>query len=154
MAFEGATKRTKATLKVGDAVYCRVALAPRDMEPELSCLAVVGPRKGWETGEATFGPLEGGCLVRCSLSQATALRAYAHPVFAALRDEGAAFELCVGANGVVWVKAAGPRLTVGVANAVQNGLVLPADECSPMVKELFARIKGQSADESGPAPER
>jgi len=145
LSFEGATKRTKPSLKVGDAVYVRVVSAPRDMEPELSCVAVCGDRKGWETKEATFGVLEGGSLLRGSLSQVEALRAHNHPVFAALAAEGAAFEVVVGANGVVWSKAATPRLTVCVDNALQNALVLGPREAAPMVKELFARFKAKAA---------
>jgi exosome complex component RRP40 len=145
LAFEGATKRTKPSLKVGDAVYVRVVSAPKDMEPELSCVSVCGPRKGWETKEATFGPLEGGALLRCSLAQAATLRTHDHPVLKALKDEGAAFEVVVGANGVVWAKAATARLTVCVDNALQNALVLRPEECAPMVKELFARLKAKAA---------
>jgi exosome complex component RRP40 len=126
LAFEGATKRTKPTLVVGDVVYCRVAKASADgIEPELSCCSVgsfSGSRKGWETGEATFGVLAGGCVLqRASLVASGGLRdQHAHPVLAALAAEGVAFEVVVGANGVVWVKAKGAASTVAVANAVSR----------------------------------
>jgi len=126
LAFEGATKRTKPTLLVGDVVYCRVAKASTDgMEPELSCCGVSnysGSRKGWETGEATFGVLAGGCILqRASMVATRELRdQHAHPVLKALADEGLAFEVVAGANGVVWVKAKNPKLTVAVANAVSQ----------------------------------
>jgi len=126
LAFEGATKRTKPTLLVGDVVYCRVAKASLDgIEPELSCCCVShysGSRKGWETGEATFGVLAGGCLLqRASMVATSELRdQHAHPVLKTLADEGLAFEVVAGANGIVWVKAKNPKLTVAVANAVRE----------------------------------
>lgn len=38
MAFEGATKKQKPDLQVGDAVYARLLSAHREMEPELVCV--------------------------------------------------------------------------------------------------------------------
>lgn len=68
-SFEGATKKNRADLpvcfcciaskeQVGSLVYCRVKVASRDMEPELSCMSVKGKREG-------FGPLEGGYMIKC-----------------------------------------------------------------------------------------
>ena len=141
LAFEGATKRTKPSLKVGDVVYVRVASAPKDMEPDLSCISLVGPRKGWETGEATFGVLEGGGLFRCTLAQAADLRRHENPTLAAISAQNISFEIVVGANGVVWVKSGSPNLTIVLINALQNSFVLSPEEAKSMVKELFLHLK-------------
>jgi len=142
LAFQGATKRTKPTLKVGEAVFCRVSSAEKDMDPELSCLSMSsGSRKGWETGEAMFGPLGGGVVVRCTLSQAADLqRRHDHPAFAELARQEIPFEVCIGSNGAVWLKAKTPKLTVCVANVIANSLVLSDSEIGPMVTELLARL--------------
>jgi exosome complex component RRP40 len=143
LAFQGATKRSKPTLKIGEAVFCRIVSAEVDMEPELSCMSVGGgSRKGWETGEATFGSLCGGVLLNCPIAHAAQLRERDnHPAFSALAREGIPFESCVGSNGVIWLKAKTPKLTVCVANVVANALVLRDEEVVPMVKELLSRIK-------------
>jgi exosome complex RNA-binding protein Rrp4 len=52
LAFDGATKRNKPELKRGDVVYARVVLVDRNCDVELSCLAPVGPKKDWSSGEA------------------------------------------------------------------------------------------------------
>ena len=65
LAFPGATKRNRPNLQVGALVYCRVAGARADTEPELSCVATRGLKRDWMTGQATFGPLRGGATVRC-----------------------------------------------------------------------------------------
>lgn len=149
LSFQGATKRTKPQLKVGDAVYVRIVAAPNDMEPELSCISVFGPRKGWETGEATFGVLAGGTLIRCTIAQAQGLRNHDHPVFHALDKLEVPFEITIGDNGVVWVKATTPAVTICVANAVQNSLVINATEVGAMVKEVFGRAKKTSTGDNG-----
>lgn len=155
LSFEGATQRTKPQLKTGDVVYCRVEDAKGgDLEPLLSCLAICGPRKGWETGEATFGPLGAdGMLFQCeSLLDASRLKSeHRHPVMEALDKEGVPFEICIGDNGFVWVRAATPPLTIAVANAVQNGMSLAAlpdgseklvrATIKAMVKDVIDRVR-------------
>lgn len=82
LAFEGATKRNKPTLKarsrysqgtlanvvpqVGSLVYARVSLANRDMEPEVEC---IDPTTHKADG---FGELKSGFIVKCSLGFARA----------------------------------------------------------------------------------
>lgn len=61
LAFEGATKRNKPNLQPRTLVYCRVAMANRDMEAELEC---VNPTTGKADG---FGELKGGFVIKCSL---------------------------------------------------------------------------------------
>ncbi|KAJ3252989.1 Exosome component 3 [Boothiomyces macroporosus] len=38
LAFEGAIKRNKPSLNIGNVVFCRVVLADKDLEPELECV--------------------------------------------------------------------------------------------------------------------
>ena len=121
------------------------------MEPTLSCVAVCGPRKGWETGEATFGALTGtGALFQCSsLAAAESLRQHHHPVLDALDGEGVPFEIVIGDNGIVWVSTETAHMTIAVQNAVQNGLAIAAlpdgseklarATIAAMVKTLSAR---------------
>lgn len=64
-AFEGATKRNRPNLSVGDLVFARVVMANKDMKAELSCISLQF-KKDWMTGEALFGPLQDGYDFRCS----------------------------------------------------------------------------------------
>jgi len=54
LSFDGATKRNKPELKVGDVVYCRISLAHKDLETELTCMAAVGTKKDWSSGETVL----------------------------------------------------------------------------------------------------
>ena len=52
LSFEGATKRNRPDLHIGDVVYCMVSLAHRHLETELTCCTSSGIKKGWSSGEA------------------------------------------------------------------------------------------------------
>jgi exosome complex component RRP40 len=73
LAFDGATKRNKPSLAVGALVFARVAVADRDMEPELTCaVSTAGPssqfaKKDWVTGQGVYGELKGGTVVQVSM---------------------------------------------------------------------------------------
>lgn len=67
LAFDGASRRNRPQLAVGAVVYARVAVASRDVDPEVTCMSPEGSgRKDWVTGESEFGELKGGTIVDCS----------------------------------------------------------------------------------------
>ena len=53
MAFEGATKKNKPNVTVGDVVYAKLLVASRDMEPELVCVDSYG-KKGRDSHVYNF----------------------------------------------------------------------------------------------------
>jgi exosome complex component RRP40 len=61
LAFEGANRRNKPALEVGDTIFCRVSIANLEMEPEIECMNEAGRADG-------FGELKGGFLVKVSLA--------------------------------------------------------------------------------------
>lgn len=68
LGFEGATKRNRPELKTGEVVYCRVQMAHKDLDTELTCIASGGvSKKEWSTGESVYGALNGGKLVKLSV---------------------------------------------------------------------------------------
>ena len=54
LGFEGATKRNKPELKIGDVVYCRVSLAHADLDTEVTCTTTSGIKKEWSSGETVL----------------------------------------------------------------------------------------------------
>lgn len=97
MAFEGATKRNKPTLKVGALVYAVVLPSPPFVEPELAC---VDPQTNKSAG---YGELNNGFLVRdLELGFCRSLLQPRNSVLKALGDKYR-FELAVGINGRAWV---------------------------------------------------
>ncbi|KAI8814911.1 hypothetical protein BJ742DRAFT_746495 [Cladochytrium replicatum] len=112
-AFEGATKRNRPALEIGTVVFARVAVAHRDMDPEIECVAP-------NSGKAEhFGVLKDGFVFKVSLAHARRLADPKCPLLVAL-GERIAFESAVGFNGRVWVKSGSPRATVAIVNAIQH----------------------------------
>ncbi|KAF8231757.1 exosome complex exonuclease RRP40 [Tricholoma matsutake] len=112
LAFEGATKRNKPNLKVGNLVYARVSLAHKDMEPELECFDA-------QTRKAEgFGEVKGGFLVRCSLKMCRDLLDPQHFLLPLL---GARFplEAAVGMNGRVWISAKEAKQIIAISRCIE-----------------------------------
>lgn len=112
LAFEAATKKNRPDLNPGDLIYARVLNANADIEPELVCVNSNGKR-------GKLGVLQDGFFFKCSLNLARLLLRESCPVFTALTDE-LPFEIAVGVNGRIWVKAHSMRETVGLANAIMS----------------------------------
>ncbi|KAJ7695658.1 hypothetical protein B0H17DRAFT_930203 [Mycena rosella] len=113
LAFEGATKRNKPNLKIGNLVYARISLAHKDMEPELECFdAQTRKSEG-------FGELKGGFMVRCSLGMCRQLLDPKHFLLPLL---GARFPLdaAVGVNGRVWVSAKDVREVIAISRCIES----------------------------------
>ena len=148
LAFDGASKRNKPALAVGSVVFARVAAVSAHVDAELSCCVQSGPRRDWMTGQALFGELRGGALVRVSTALA---RRLLDPGCALLAALGAAlpFELAVGLNGCVWVLARAARQVAAVAAVLERAEFLDDDQCRALVAALVA-ARGAALG-SGPA---
>ncbi|XP_076232322.1 exosome complex component Rrp40 [Calliopsis andreniformis] len=111
LAFEGATKKNRPDLQVGDIVFAKLLVASKDMEPELVCVDSHGK-------EQKLGPLSSdGMLFTCSLSLIRKILNRNTPLFNMLAHSQA-FEVAAGMNGRVWVKAKTIHETIAVANAI------------------------------------
>ncbi|KEG13431.1 putative DNA ligase I [Trypanosoma grayi] len=150
LSFDGATKASRPRLQEGDVVYAFVKPRPSGEEAgdevELSCMAAeVGlVAKDWTSADAVFGPLTGGTVVRVSLPHARSLLATdgaSHLL--SLLGARVPFEVCVGVNGLVWVRGqpsgvdptAGTRRTVAVASCI----VEAQDDATP--EEMEDRVR-------------
>ena len=135
LAFEGASKRNRPDVQVGDVVYGKLLVASKDMEPELVCVDSLG-KKG------KLGILNpDGMLFSCSLSLVRKILNQECPLFKLLAKEHK-YELAVGMNGKIWMKA-GPSVeeTIAVANAILAAEFTPPDEmpalCSKIAQFIF-----------------
>ncbi|KAL8739913.1 MAG: hypothetical protein Q9184_008552, partial [Pyrenodesmia sp. 2 TL-2023] len=111
LAFEGATKKTRPQLVAGSLIYARVLSASKHIDPEIVCY---NPSTGKSEG---MGELKGGMVFDVSLGMARRLLLNKQKEEGGLvvLDELAgeiAFEIAVGRNGKVWVKAGGVKETV------------------------------------------
>ncbi|XP_003708120.1 exosome complex component Rrp40 [Megachile rotundata] len=130
LAFEGATKKNRPDIQVGDLVYAKLLVASKDMESELVCVDSHGKEKN-------LGVLSNdGMLFTCSLSLIRKILNQKSPLFKTLANSQA-FEVAAGMNGRVWVKARTIHETIAVANAI-----LAAEYATPnYIKKLCSDIE-------------
>lgn len=130
LAFEGATKKNRPDIQVGDLVFAKLLVASKDMEPELVCVDSHGKEK-------KLGALSSdGMLFTCSLSLIRKILNPNLPLFNTLAHSHA-FEVAAGMNGRVWVKARTIQETIAVANAI-----LAAEYAAPGdIKKLCSDIE-------------
>ncbi|XP_017773398.1 PREDICTED: exosome complex component RRP40 [Nicrophorus vespilloides] len=110
-SFEGATKKQKPDLQVGDVVYAKLVTAHREMEPELVCV-----NKYFKA--ANLGPLSNqGFLLNLDSRLIVRLLDVQHPLLAVLAKT-CAYEIAIGMNGKVFVMGRTSKDTMHVAEAL------------------------------------
>ncbi|CAK6977246.1 exosome complex component RRP40 [Scomber scombrus] len=128
LAFEGATKRNRPNVQVGDLVFSQFVIANKDMEPELVCV----DSSGRANGMGVFGG--GGLLFRVSLGLIRRLLAPQSPLRAELQQLFP-HELVIGMNGRLWVKASSVQQTLIIANLLESCENMTAEQR----RQLFRR---------------
>lgn len=120
LAFEGASKKTRPQLKLGDLVYGKVLFASKNMEVELTC---VDPSTGKAEPDG-LGPISGGMLF--DISTGFANRLLVGQGVSLLDELGAkipgGFEVAIGKNGKIWVDSpeAGIQGTCAIGRCLQE----------------------------------
>lgn len=156
VAFNGATKRSKPQLELGNVIYCRVEkLAAEGQDTLVSCVDPKS-RKGWQTGEVMYGTREdGGCTVDLG-TIAFAERLQEHKKGIALNKDqysgtiayllkklrkcGLAHELFIGANGIAWVKGKTPTETMRIMLILERSHLCGSEA---EIQVLFQQIMAQ-----------
>ncbi|XP_019411820.1 PREDICTED: exosome complex component RRP40 [Crocodylus porosus] len=112
LAFEGATKRNRPNVQVGDLIYGQFTVANKDMEPEMVCI----DSSGRANGMGIIG--HEGLLFKVSLGLIRKLLA---PNCEIIQELGQLypFEIVLGMNGRIWVKAKTVQQTLIVANILE-----------------------------------
>ncbi|XP_047359898.1 exosome complex component RRP40 [Vespa velutina] len=119
LAFEGATKKNRPDIQVGDIVFAKLLVAIKDMEPELVCVDSQGKQK-------KLGVLSSdGMLFTCTLNLVRKLLNPDCPLFNFLA-KNQTYEVAIGMNGKVWIKTKSVHITIAIANAI-----LAAEYISP-----------------------
>lgn len=118
LAFEGATKKQKPDVQVGDVVYARLLNAHREMEPELVCVDQYFKAK-------RLGVLpDDGFLFTISLNLAYSLLDIENPLLRTLGKK-IPYEIAIGVNGKVWLKCKDLKYMLTILKAFET-----ASSCS------------------------
>ncbi|KAK2178956.1 hypothetical protein NP493_522g02033 [Ridgeia piscesae] len=129
MAFEGATKKNRPDVKVGDIIYARLQVANKDMEPELVCMDSTGRSNG-------YGVIrDGGFMIKCPLHHIRRILRPNCPLLKTLGDM-MPYETAVGINGRIWVKGRSTIETITIANIISD-----SEHCSDSDMKTFVKSR-------------
>ncbi|CAD8148447.1 unnamed protein product [Paramecium pentaurelia] len=104
MDFEGATKKNKPNIQIGQFIYARVIELNHYLKGKLSCINPQS-KKEWTTGENLFRELIGGVIVDLPLNFVQSLlSSQTKPELFKEISKHSSFEVCVGKNGRIWIK--------------------------------------------------
>ncbi|WAR23428.1 EXOS3-like protein [Mya arenaria] len=130
LSFEGATKRNRPDVKVGDLVYAKLLVANKDMEPELVCIDSAGR----SSGLGVIGR-DGGFLHSCSLNLTRKILSSDCPLLKQL-GKSTHYEITTGMNGRLWVRARTVLLTITIINAIEASEFMSNQQIMAMCKRL------------------
>lgn len=129
LAFEGATKKNRVKLEIGDLVYAKLLTATRDMEPELVCINAQGKSH-------VMGPLANdGYLFHCSIDLVRKMLNPKCP-FDKIGDHFP-YEIVIGMNGRIWLKTYTVKSTIALSKAILASEFLSFSEIQTMCDDLI-----------------
>ncbi|CRK93342.1 CLUMA_CG006883, isoform A [Clunio marinus] len=134
LAFEGATKKNRPEINVGDLVFCKVVLAHPDLEPELVCVDSTG-KKG------NLGQLNDGIMFSCSINLVRKVLNEKCRLLHLLSKE-TPFELVAGINGRIWVNSNSLRKTILLRDTILKAEHTPYEEMSNIVNDFATELTG------------
>jgi len=133
--FEGATRKTKPNLNVGDVVFAKVEKENKYSNVTLTCKCSSNS-KGWSSGESTYGELKGGKLY--DYNRYLCLKLLDNKDFIyRLKECVKKLQLKIGYNGRIWIKTELIEDNPKVFQAIKEGLNLNNEEREIFLNKLF-----------------
>ncbi|KAK0174486.1 hypothetical protein PV327_010249 [Microctonus hyperodae] len=129
LAFEGASKRNRPDIQVGDVVFAKLLIASKDMESELVCVDSHGKK-----GKLGILGVD-GMLLNCSLSLIRKILNPDNPFFKLFAEERA-YEIAVGMNGKIWINAKSVHETIALANAIFAVEYTPKNQVNHLCQKI------------------
>ena len=139
LAFEGATKKNRPDVKIGDVFFAKLLQAGKEMEPELVCVDLFGKR-------GKLGVLqEDGFVFTCSLNL---IRKILNPQCTLLKLLGSKipYDVALGMNGKIWLKTNSIKETIVIRNAILAAEHLTNEEIIPMCNDVINTLKEMRAE--------
>lgn len=136
LAFEGATKKNRPNVSVGDLVFAKLLVAYKDFESELICVDSLGKKQ-------KLGVLSGGFVFNCSINLVRKLRSSECPLLDSIkRSIQVPLEIVVGMNGRVWINARNERDIIAVGNIILAAEHKTKEEIVEMSNNIAALFSG------------
>ena len=133
--FEGATRKTRPNLSVGDVVFAQVEKENKYSNVTLTCKSSTN-KKGWMTGESKFGELKEGKVFE--LGRYLCLKLLDDKdLRERLKECVNNLRLKIGLNGRIWIKTDDILMIQTVFEAIKEGLKLNGDDREIYLNKMF-----------------
>lgn len=113
--FEGATKKTRPNLKVGDLIFAKVLKTNKFDSPILTCISNDG--KSWSSGEAFFGPINQGHVFKIPLNLVNFYFFFGEKLFGRIND-CVNYEFNLGHNGMMVINCENSNLILKIKDVI------------------------------------
>merc|ERR1712241_349314 len=146
LAFEGATKKNRPSVNIGDVIYARLLVASRDMEAELVCVDSYGKRAGMGV-IGSIDPINTNVMASNSLLFTVPLNLVRKLlskscVLLTTLGKHIPYEIAVGMNGRIWIRGKKVRDTICLAYAISVAEHMTNDEIIRMSNKLVDVLSG------------
>ncbi len=133
--FEGATKKSKPNLNLGDLVFARISKINKFDTPILSCISL-HEHKNWASGESFFGVIKGGNLFKFDKIRTWDFYREDNFALQRLRDV-VTYEIIVGFNGRLWIKSDSSEYVLTIYSLLMKSLNSKEEEMEKEIHEAF-----------------
>lgn len=135
MDFEGASKKSKPNLNLGDLVFARVSNVNKFDAPTLSCISL-HENKNWASGESFFGQLKGGNLYNFEKIKTSELLDPENYTIKRLRDVSN-YDLTVGMNGRLWINSENFQEITKIYKTLIKSFTSSKEEIEKYIHEVY-----------------
>lgn len=138
LAFEGATKRNRPDVNVGDVVFARIIAPARDVEAELVCITSALKRDGM------------GMLATTATHFAQVIQVPVHACRRLLSPDCKLlptlgkkyrFEVAVGMNGRIWISAKTLENVIYISNLISRSSEAGGEEVTQLCDDLLGDVE-------------
>lgn len=133
--FEGATKKLKPIINLGDVIFARISKVNKFDAPVLSCVSEYAGNKSWASGESFFGILNGGNIY--DFPKIYAWDFYKENFALERLYDVANFEIVFGMNGKMWIKSESSENISNIYEILMKSLKSDRDEIEKLIHEKF-----------------
>jgi exosome complex component RRP40 len=132
--FEGATKKQKPNLNLGDLVFARISKVNKFDTPTLSCINPL-EHKNWASGESYFGGIKNGNLF--SVNRLHTWNFYKDNNALNRLNDVVGYEIIVGFNGRMWINSEKPEDIYTIHEILINSLTQSEEQIEKSIHNAF-----------------
>ena len=132
--FEGATRKTRPKLNIGDIVFGRVINENKFYNTIISCRSIEDT-KTWSTGESMFGQLIDGRLY--DINREYIWNLYNNNKIIERLKDMVEFEMVIGMNGKIWIKSEKLEDNIKIYQCILESFKKNNNEMETYMNNLF-----------------